>query len=673
MQVVSLENNFKGQERIIIEDVQPEIDCGKFPIKRVTGERLEVCAKIFADSHDILSAEILYKKQGDEKWVTKPMEFLKNDKWKGSFTVIEKGWYLYTIRAWIDKFKTWQQDIIKKYEAGVEISADLISGITLIRETIEKVMDNKKDILELTQMMSVLGAKSKSMRERIMPVITGELENILNNHPYRLHAYTYEKQLLLICENRKAGFSSWYEFFPRSVWENEEAERGNFKLMKERLKYVADMGFDVVYLPPVHPVGIKNRKGKNNSVRVNPGDPGSPWAIGGEEGGHKAINPELGTFEDFQEFINEAKKYDIDISIDIAFQCSPDHPYVKEHPEWFRKRPDGSIQYAENPPKKYEDIFPFDFESDDWKGLWEELKSVFVFWIQKGIFIFRVDNPHTKSLKFWGWVINEIKKEYPDTIFLSEAFTRPAVMYQLAKQGFTQSYTYFTWRNTKYELTSYFKELTKTSVKDFFRPNTWPNTPDILPEFLQVSGRTGFIQRLVLAATLSSNYGIYGPAFELMDNTPTEWGREEYLNSEKYEIKKWNIESKDSLKNIIKRINHIRKQNPAFHNNYSLKFLQIENDQLIAYTKHTDDFSNIILVVVNLDPYHTHTGWVKFPVKEFEMPEKESYQVRDLFSNTHYLWYGEYNYVEINPGVFPAHIFVVRRKIRTEHDFDYFM
>jgi starch synthase (maltosyl-transferring) len=473
-------------------------------------------------------------------------------------------------------------------------------------------------------------------------------------------------------ERKKAGFSAWYEFFPRSVIKNSN-QHGTFRDCIDFLPYVADMGFDIIYLPPIHPIGITKRKGPNNSPSAGPSDPGSPWAIGGKEGGHKSIHPELGGMDDLQELILKAKEFEIDISIDIALQCSPDHPYVKEHPEWFRQRPDGSVQYAENPPKKYEDIYPFDLETDDWRAMWNEFKSIFIFWIEKGISIFRVDNPHTKSMNFWGWLITEVRTEYPDVIFLSEAFTRPKLMYQLAKQGFTQSYTYFTWRNTKFELTEYMKVLVNTGINDFFRPNLWPNTPDILPEFLQLSGKPGFQIRLALASTLSSNYGIYGPAFELMDNQPIKQGGEEYLNSEKYEIKDWNIDDKKNLRRIIKQINIIRRDNPALHNNHSLQFHNIDNEEMICYSKHTEDFTNIILVVINLDPHHRHSGWLHFPVDFFGIDENKSYQMHDLIGGTFYLWHGAFNYVELDPGIIPVHIFKVRRKIRTEKDFDYFM
>jgi starch synthase (maltosyl-transferring) len=433
------------------------------------------------------------------------------------------------------------------------------------------------------------------------------------------------------------------------------------------------MGFDVLYLPPIHPIGMTQRKGKNNSLTPTPEDTGVPWAIGSKEGGHKSVNPELGTLEDFRHFVAKAREYGIDIALDIAFQCSPDHPYVREHPEWFRKRPDGTIQYAENPPKRYEDIYPFDFETEDWPGLWEELKSIFLFWAEQAVHIFRVDNPHTKTFPFWEWVIAEVKRDYPDAIFLSEAFTRPKVMYRLAKLGFTQSYTYFAWRNTKWDLTQYFTELTKTEVREFFRPNLWPNTPDILTEYLQTGGRPAFMARLVLAATLGANYGIYGPAFELCENRPREHGSEEYLDSEKYQIRHWDIDDRNSLKEIIAVVNRIRRDNPALQSDWSLLFHPTDNEQLICYSKQTEDLSNIILVVVNVDPYHTHSGWVDLSSQQLGLGQDEAFRVHDLLINARYLWQGHRNYVELNPHSIPAHIFRVNRRVRSERDFDYYM
>jgi starch synthase (maltosyl-transferring) len=433
------------------------------------------------------------------------------------------------------------------------------------------------------------------------------------------------------------------------------------------------MGFDILYLPPVHPIGKSFRKGKNNNVKCDPGEPGSPWAIGSSEGGHKSIHSELGTLDGFKNLISRAREFQIEIALDIAFQCSPDHPYIREHPEWFRHRPDGTIQFAENPPKKYQDIVPFDFECDDWKNLWRELKSVFDFWIAQGVKIFRVDNPHTKTFAFWEWCIGELKAKNPELIFLAEAFTRPKPMYRLAKLGFTQSYNYFPWRNSKDELEKYFMEITQPPVAEFFRPNLWPNTPDILAQSLQTDGRAAFAIRFILAATLGASYGIYGPAFELCENIPRGAGEEEYLNSEKYEIKRWNLSSPDSLENLITRANQIRRENPALQSNRNLKFHRTDNPELIAYTKSTDDQTDTILTIVNLSPHYKHSGWLDLPLEEFGLDTKKTFQMHDLLTDTRYLWRGARNYVELNPIFSSAHIFRLRRHVRTEHDFDYFM
>jgi starch synthase (maltosyl-transferring) len=467
---------------------------------------------------------------------------------------------------------------------------------------------------------------------------------------------TYPRELTVTVDRAKAGFSTWYEMFPRSA-SSIPGKHGTFKDCEERLPYIAGMGFDVLYLPPIHPIGKTGRKGKNNTLPAKADDPGTPWAIGAKEGGHKAINARLGTLDDLKHLIAKAGEYNIEIALDIAFQCSPDHPYVKEHPEWFLRRPDGTIQYAENPPKKYQDIYPLNFETENWKELWEELKGVVLYWAEQGVRIFRVDNPHTKPFQFWEWLLTEVKKEYPDAIFLSEAFTRPKVMYRLAKLGFTQSYTYFTWRNSKRELTEYPIELTQTPVKDFFRPNFWTNTPDILHAYLQTGGQAAFMARLVLAATLSSNYGIYGPSFELMEDKPREPGSEEYLNSEKYEIKHWGIDRPDSLKDFIGRINRIRRENDALQRNRNLWFNATNNEQLICYSKHTDDLANIILVVVNLDPHATQSGTINVPLQSWGFNAEKPFKVHDLLSDKRYTWRGEWNPVELNPDVCPAHVF----------------
>jgi len=660
-----------GRQRVIIENVKPEINHGMFPVKRVVGDVVNVSADIFSDSHDMIRAELIYKHQDNPGWHSVEMKPGVNDRWEASFITSKKGIYHYSVHGWIDRFKTWHRDLVKKIDATVETPVDLLEGAEILKKAMLEYPNMEKDDLQFLEQMVALFESDKPMPEKTNPIITGDMQYVMASYPVRSHLTRYENELTIIVERIKAGFSSWYELFPRSMGEG--LNHGTFKDVMGMLPYVHDMGFDVLYLPPIHPIGQAYRKGKNNTTEAGPDDVGSPWAIGGKEGGHKAIHPQLGTFDDFDQLVQEAKKYNLEIALDIAFQCSPDHPYVKSNPQWFRHRPDGSIQYAENPPKKYQDIYPFDFETEDAEGMWEELKSIFEFWIKKGVQIFRVDNPHTKSMRFWGWVITEIKRDYPDVLFLSEAFTRPKVMYQLAKQGFTQSYTYFTWRNTKYEITKYFEELTQTDVVEYFRPNAWPNTPDILPEFLQLSGRTGFISRHILAATLCGNYGIYGPAFELMDNTPNVPGSEEYLNSEKYEIKDWDINQASSLKPIITRVNQIRKENPALHNNYNLHFHNVSNENLICYSKHTNDYNNIVLVVVNLDPHHTHHGWVHLDLDVFEMDNSHSFQVYDMLGGAYFLWHGEHNYTELNPGIMPAHVFRLRRRVRTEHDFDYFM
>ncbi|HYC86199.1 MAG TPA: alpha-amylase family glycosyl hydrolase, partial [Chryseosolibacter sp.] len=451
-----------------------------------------------------------------------------------------------------------------------------------------------------------------------------------------------------------ANFSSWYELFPRSA--SLDGKHGTFRDVIKLLPRIHAMGFDVLYLPPIHPIGKINRKGKNNNVRSVAGEPGSPWAIGSDEGGHKAIHRQLGTLQDYKNLIAEAKKYGIDIALDIAFQCAPDHPYVKEHPQWFRQRPDGSIQYAENPPKKYQDIYPFNFETDDWKALWQELKSVITYWIDQGVKIFRVDNPHTKPFLFWEWAIAEVNKEYDDVIFLSEAFTRPKVMASLAKIGFTQSYTYFTWRVSKQEITEYMTELVFSGSRNYFRPNFWPNTPDILPYHLQHQGENIFIIRLALAATLSSNYGMYGPVYEFCENTPVP-GKEEYMDSEKYEVRQFDWKKTNRMTDIITLLNKARKANPALQSTWNLQFCFIENPNLIAYLKVTDDLSNIFLVVVNLDAHARQVGFVQLPRQRLKLGEHINVKLHDLVTDEHYTWTQEWNYVELDPYKMPFHLF----------------
>lgn len=673
------------QKRVVIEGVRPEIDCGRFPIKRTIGETVLVEADVFADGHDVLSCVLLHRPERKRAWTEVPMEPVGNDRWRGSFQVRELGRHYYTIAAWIDRFGSWRRDLEKRALAGQDVSVHLLEGATLVRKAASRARGRDRARLQhwaeaLQETARRVPVPEAAVEEPAQPVPAGapalaldpRLAALLARYAEREPVTTYGKELAVLVDREKAGFSTWYEMFPRSC-AAEPGRHGTFRDAEARLAYVAAMGFDVLYLPPIHPIGHTNRKGRNNALVVTPGDPGTPWAIGSEAGGHKTVHPELGTLEDFRRFVRKAKEHGLEVALDLAFQCSPDHPWVREHPEWFRRLPDGSVRHAENPPKKYEDIFPLHFETETWRELWEELKSVILFWIEQGVRIFRVDNPHTKPFAFWEWVLDEVRREHPDVIFLSEAFTRPRVMYRLAKLGFAQSYTYFAWRNTKWELTQYLTELTGTDVAEYFRPNFWPNTPDILTTYLQTGGRPAFMARLVLAATLAANYGIYGPAFELCEARPREPRSEEYLDSEKYEIRSWDLEQPHSLRDFIARVNHIRRENPALHTNRTLRFHPVSNDELIVYSKHAPDRSNVMLMAVNLDPYHTHAGWVDLDLHTLGLAPDETYQVHDLLSGAHYIWHGAHNYVELDPHVVPAHIFRIERKVRTEMDFEYYL
>ncbi|HKA53685.1 MAG TPA: alpha-1,4-glucan--maltose-1-phosphate maltosyltransferase [Candidatus Binatia bacterium] len=660
-----------GRVRVVISGVQPEVDGGRFPIKRTVGEQVVVEADIFTDGHDALSAVLLYRHEEEEQWNHTVLQPLGNDRWRGAFTVTGVGRYYYTLRAQIDHFTSWRRDLGKRIEAGQDIAVDLLIGAQLIAEAGDRAAgEDARRLKEWANVLRQAGDSPLSARTRAL--LAEDLAPLIEKYPDQRFAVTYDKELAVVVDRERARFSTWYELFPRSC-ATAAGRHGTFKDCEAHLRYVASMGFDVLYLPPIHPIGRTHRKGKNNAPTAAADDPGSPWAIGANEGGHKAVHPQLGTLEDFRRLVAKTKEHGIEIALDLAFQCTPDHPYVKEHPEWFRRRPDGSIQYAENPPKKYQDIYPLDFETERWPALWDELKSIVLFWIDQGVRIFRVDNPHTKPFRFWEWLIGEVKKQYPEVIFLAEAFTRPKVMYHLAKLGFTQSYTYFTWRNTKQEITQYFTELTQTEVREYFRPNLWPNTPDILHEYLQLGGRPAFMTRLVLAATLGANYGIYGPAFELGENRPRELGSEEYYDSEKYEIKPRDLNRPDSLKDFIARVNRIRRQNPALQSDWSLRFHAVDNDQLICYSKCDAERTNVVLAIVNLDPHHTHAGWVDLSLDALGLDPYLPYQMHELLSDARYLWQGSRNYVELDPRVAPAHIFQLRRRVRTERDFDYYM
>src|SRR6266542_1858025 len=649
----------EGRRRAVIESVSPEIDGGRFPVKRVAGEGVVAEADVFADGHDELAVELRWRREDERGWHDVPMVPLGNDRWRGSFTVEELGRYRYTLRAWVDRFASWHGGLLKKVEAGQDVSVDLQIGSELVEGAVGRARGRDRQRLR---------DAARSMREGSVATVDPELVAVMTRYPDRRFATQYGQEVVVWVEPVRARFSAWYELFPRSTGAG--GRHGTLATTIERLPYVAGMGFDVLYLPPVHPIGTTHRKGRNNNPRAEPGAVGSPWAIGGPDGGHTAIHPDLGTFEDFDRLVAAAGERGLDVALDAAFQCSPDHPWVREHPDWFRHRPDGTIQYAENPPKQYQDIYPLDFDTENWSELWDELKSVVEFWIGHGVRIFRVDNPHTKSLAFWEWCIDSLKREHPDLIFLSEAFTRPRLMERLAKLGFTQSYTYFAWRTTKREITEYMTELTQTELREYFRPNFWPNTPDILTEQMQTGGRATFIHRLVLAATLSSSYGIYGPAFELQEHEPVAHGREEYDHSEKYEIRDWNLENPRSLAKLVGRVNAIRRENPALLSIDGYRFHLINNDNMLIYSKATADRSNAVLVVVNLDPYAKQAGWTHLWLDDLGVTEHDRpFQVHDLLTDARFVWRGSGNFVERDPQKIPAHVFRIRRRVREERDF----
>ena len=605
-----------GARRAVIENVAPIIDGGRFPVKRIVGDALVVEADVFADGHDEVRATLAWRGPGESAWheaAMEPVKPLGNDRWHASFTLEKLGTYEFAVHAFVDHYATWQHDLDKKIAAGQDVTVDRKIGE---------------------------GILARDPKEVAAARATGD---------------TYR----VTVDPRKAGFSAWYEMFPRSA--SPDAKRhGTLKDVIARLDYVSGLGFDVLYLPPIHPIGRQFRKGPNNTASSDPADPGVPWAIGGPEGGHTAVNPDLGTLADFDALVAAARAKDIDIALDIAFQASPDHPWVTEHPEWFKHRPDGTIQYAENPPKKYQDIYPFDFESTDWRGLWQALNGVFRFWIGHGVTVFRVDNPHTKAFAFWEWCIADIKRDHPETIFLAEAFTRPRPMHRLAKLGFTQSYTYFTWRNTAAELRTYLTELTSLPSADYFRPSFWPNTPDILHADLQHGGRAAFVARAVLAATLSSNWGMYGPAYELMEATPREEKSEEYLDSEKYQQRTWDLDRADSLAPLIGAINAARREHPALQSMERLVFHDANSDWLLAYSKTSADGRDVILAVVNMDYHATRAGTLVLDLEALGIPADTPFEAHDLLDGASYTWRGARNWVSLDPEVRAAHLFWLR-------------
>ena len=657
--------------RVMIEAITPQVDGGRFPIKRIAGEEVVVQADIFTEGHDDLEAVVRYRPAGAEHWDEVWLEKLGNDLWQGRFRPSRIGWYEYQVVAWVDHFATWYKALAKKSDAGQDVESELLEGGQMVQEAASRIgVQDPGEAAWLRDRANLIG-NNQGGNGRVAAALDPDLLTRMTRHADRTHANYSQPVLKIQVERERARFGAWYELFPRSTGPNAD-QHGTFRDLEARLPYIAGMGFDVVYLPPIHPIGRAFRKGPNNSLVAGPSDPGSPWAIGAPEGGHTAVLPELGTLADFDHLVASAHRHGLELALDIAFQCSPDHPWVKQHPAWFKHRPDGTIKYAENPPKKYQDIYPLNFESSDWKGLWEALRDVFLFWVERGVKIFRVDNPHTKALPFWEWCLREVWDRDPSTIFLAEAFTRPKVMKYLAKSGYNQSYSYFTWRTDKQGLTEYFTELFKTDVADYMRPNLFANTPDILHEYLQTGGRPAFLIRLVLAATLGSTYGIYGPTFELCVGMPVRHGSEEYLDSEKYQIRHWDLNAPWSLRQSITRINAIRRENPALHDTRNIQFFETDNPHIICYGKATPDLQNLIITVVNLDPFHTQTGWVHLPVEELNLngAGDGTYLVHDLLNEERYIWTGKKNYVVLNPHEKPAHVFRVKRKVRSESDFE---
>ena len=641
------------KSRIVIENITPIVNCGDYAVKRVVGELVHVEADILGDGHDIIQASVKYKHKDQRAWLETRMNPTYNDRWEGFFSPEEQGEYEYAIIGWEDHGLNWHHGINKKIDDFQKVNSELLEGAELLKTMLKSA--SKSEAAFLKEMIRAF-SDEKKYDEATNFCKNERLHELLVKYPHQ--AVPFEtKPLPLYVDREKARFSTWYEFFPRSASQQEHAH-GTFKDCENLLPRISEMGFDTLYFPPVHPIGEENRKGKNNATNAAEGDVGSPWGIGSNKGGHKDLHPELGNLKDFKSLVKKAADLGIEVAMDFALQAAPDHPYVKQHPKWFKWRPDGSIQYAENPPKKYQDILPIYFESEEWKKMWKEFHDIVIYWIEEaGIKIFRVDNPHTKPFYFWGWLISEVKKKYPDTLFLSEAFTRPRVMEQLGKQGFTQSYSYFTWRTNKHELIQYVHELTKTDLKEYFRPNFWPNTPDINPFHLQGANEAMHMIRYFLAATLSSNTGIYGPVFEFMASAGID-GKEEYLDSEKYQIRNWDWKAENKLMRVIAKINHARKNNRSLQQTNNIEFCEIHNDALIAYFKYDQEGTNHTLMVASLDPHHSQQGSVKLPRHLLELHDGQSVTAEDVITGNSYYWDREWNYIELHPGM-PFHLFKI--------------
>ncbi|MGE0392761.1 MAG: alpha-1,4-glucan--maltose-1-phosphate maltosyltransferase [Vicinamibacterales bacterium] len=661
-----------GRCRVVVERVLPEIDAGRFAIKRTIGERVDVTAHVHADGHDVLAVQLQHRRAGAVAWTETPMAALGNDEWHAGFVVSDVGDYEYTVVAWVDRFLSWRRELLLKVRAGMEVPTELLEGSEIVAAAAalcgptpsgrtssgsgRRAAGHSQahgDAALLTDASRML-AGDADLSVRANAALDDRLLDAMVRHADRRLASSYGRVLRVTVDRERARFGSWYEMFPRS-WGPNPTRSATFQEAAAHLPNVAALGFDVVYLPPIHPIGTSFRKGRGNALVAQPGDPGSPWAIGSAHGGHTAVEPGLGTLDDFDAFVDAARRVGLDVALDLAYQCSPDHPYVTAHPEWFRHRPDGTIKYAENPPKKYQDIYPFDFESEAWQSLWHELLEIVRFWMAHGVTIFRVDNPHTKPYRFWEWLIAEARRIDPGVIFLAEAFTRPKVMGYLAKLGFTQSYSYFTWRNTKEEIETYFTELTATALAEYLRPNLFANTPDILHAFLQEGGPPAFRIRLVLAATLGATYGIYS-GFELCENRAAAPGTEEYLDSEKYQIRHWDWDRPGHIKNLVAAVNRIRREHVALQFDRGLQFHPTDNVELVAYSKASPDGADRVLTVVNLDPHRIQHGWIDVPAAALGAGGDGSFFVRDLLTDETFAWRGERHYVRLDPVEGPAHI-----------------
>jgi starch synthase (maltosyl-transferring) len=643
----------QNQTRIIIENVLPQLDGGAFAIKRIIGQKVRVTAAVFSDGHDVLESCVKFKHEADENWQEVRMTPTVNDEWFAEFKVESQGLYTYFVEGWVDYALNWQHGTERKIQDNQYVKSELLEGAEYVRAILDVVTESERDYLNtLAHYFTTESEYENAVRE----TTSHELTRIFKKYPIRfLENKSLELQVYV--DRKKALFSTWYEFFPRSA-SQEEGKHGTFKDCERLLQRVADMGFDTLYFPPIHPIGEVNRKGKNNATSAQAGDVGSPWGIGSQYGGHKSTHPELGTIDDFKDLVKKAQDLGIEVAMDYALQAAPDHPYVKDFPQWFKWRPDGTVQYAENPPKKYQDIQPIYFESGDWKNLWKELLDVALFWIEEcNIKVYRVDNPHTKPFYFWGWLIAEIKKKHPDVLFLAEAFTRPKIMNELAKQGFSQSYTYFTWRNSKKELTEYVEELTQSEQKEFYRPNFWPNTPDINPFALQSGNESVHLQKYFLAATLSSSVGIYGPVFEYRICEPMAAGKEEYLNSEKYEYFKWDWEKQNKITTLITKVNLIRKDHISLQQTNNIIFCDTNNEQVMAYYKFDDNKEDETLMVVSLDAFNLSRAMIRIPLEQLG---NQPIKVTDLITGNNYYWDKEWNYVELSPEL-PFHLLKIHR------------